>query len=376
MWNEVPLWKTMKDPLRDEQVRKDEDCSYDMTVISVFSQDRFVMEIWEAVEMCVRDRSQPSEFQEGTFINAICQSGNHRASTFGKTLVTVLNAMLDGDGNRMFNACWFPTHRITKPDPALKAYESAKRWVLSPWETADAGPGVISSRSKYWGYNQCMQREAAMTNWHKIFDIATYYGPVHDALEAEDDTAAAENTILEPTPKPKLRPVPPSTAPPANLYGPVPPSTAPPESLRPSSSSIKRSHDDADPPVAQPRTVKPRVVPPRVVPPPDRAREDRVVPQSSQGRAVPKSAVVGVNAYVRQSQIPVPSSSDVEEDLPSWATLATDSDMARAWHSELVSLNVDDAAMKELSPYCGGAILGVHIFRYHVTKVWPIGIIG
>ena len=375
MWNEVPLWKTMKDPLRDEQVRKDEDCAYDMTVISIFSQDRFVMEIWEAVEICVRDRSNPADLQEGTFINGVCHTGNHRASTYGKTLVTVLNAMLDGDGNRMFNACWFPTHRITKPDPALKAYESAKRWVLSPWETADAGPGVISSRSKYWGYNQCMQREAAMTNWHRIFDIALDYGPAHDALEAEDhadthdDTAAAENIILEPVP-PKLKPTP------KPKLRPVPPSTAPPESLRPSSSSIKRSHDDADPPVAQPRTVKPRVVPPRVVPPPDRAREDRVVPQSSQGRAVPKSAVTGVNAYVVQSQIPVPSSSDVEEDLPSWATLATDSDMARAWHSELVSLNVDDAAMKELSPYCGGAILGVHIFRYHVTKVWPIGIIG
>ena len=372
MWNVVPLWKTMKDPLRDEQVRKDEDCAYDMTVISVFSQHRFVMEIWEAVEICVRDRSLSSDLQDGTFINGVCHTGNHRASTYGKTLVTVLNAMLDSDGNRMFNACWFPTHRITKPDPALKAYESAKRWVLSPWETADAGPGVISSRSKYWGYNQCMQREAAMINWHKIFDIATYYYDLPDADDAADDTAAAEPVhALEPTSK--RRPVPPSTAPPANLM-PVQPSTAPPESLRPSSSSIKRSHDDADPPVEQPRVVQPRVVPPRVVPPPDWAREDHVVPQSSKGRAVPKSSVV--NAYVRQSQIAVPSSSDVEEALPSWATLATDSDMARAWHSELVSLNVDDAAMKELSPYCGGAILGVHIFRYHVTKVWPIGIIG
>ena len=65
-----------------------------------------------------------------------------------------------------------------------------------------------------------------------------------------------------------------------------------------------------------------------------RAREDRVVPQSSQGRAVPKSAVIN-NAYLRQSQTAVPSSSDVDEPLPPWATLDTDSDIAfPALHSQ------------------------------------------
>ena len=158
-WDSTDLRSLLTDPTSDAQIKFGEDGSHPATVQQVYSQDEFanvILPIAHEIACGVR----------GAKIAINCHSGMHRADTSGRTLVAVLNAMVDSAGDRMFNAMHFPLVGISKRPAVESAIESACEWVGAPWTVVNDAKDFESR----YGHHFCVQRASAFRTFSAIWD--------------------------------------------------------------------------------------------------------------------------------------------------------------------------------------------------------------
>lgn len=163
-WIHVPLYNLLSDPVKDEQVKHQHDCSDPLTVIAIYSQSAFA----PLVIRMANDMVQRYVDGDSLLGDVECVSGFHRASTVGATVKLVLNSLLDAKGERMFNCQTFSLLQHTHKQSLAKQVDMAVEWTQKPWCTIPTVP--IDDREQIWGYEQCMARPDAMKSFHDIWD--------------------------------------------------------------------------------------------------------------------------------------------------------------------------------------------------------------
>jgi hypothetical protein len=283
-WHRVPLYDMLKDRVQGEQVHHGQDANDPMTLIALYSQTAFADVCIHFLEFMLKYRDQPDAPQ---LVDAQCNTGAHRATTFSMTITEMLNELVDGHGNRVFNAQSFSLLWYTRSAAIETQIDSAVEWITRDNPHIMPGGGA-RDRSQLFGYKVTAQRAAAQATFDTLWDW----------VDAANATMAQERT-----PKARSR----SRRPVAKVRAQKSLSMTPmtPTKLRAQASD---SNDEC----AQPET--PAVEPEPPVEPP--WRTSQVVPEPP-----------------------------VE---PPWANASSGSDMSKCWFSVLNEYGVDDSSQHGL----------------------------
>ena len=194
VWN---LRNMMADPLKGDRVSHNENGSSDRTQIAVFGQEAFTPTVeavlgWFFEYHCL-------DCEPSAFVPLGCRTGNHRAHTMGLGIEAGLNTMLDGDGNKCFEAQLFHVsagnNRKEAEHICSKAIEWANEaWTEMPHEDIDA----------LYGYKSCRQSRESAEN-HVQF--RKFLLDCNDWLITECDRFMAEDKRSKPVPSAAPNPV-------------------------------------------------------------------------------------------------------------------------------------------------------------------------
>jgi hypothetical protein len=296
------LCEILSDRIQSLQVTRGEDGDDDATVQAIYSQDAF----GSFIVGMLHDMYSNSRYPHVEHLS--CHTGAHRAHTAGKTLAAAANALVDENGDRVFNCQHWATHKLWKRDAVNDAVMQAGKWVSDPWTDVEGG---IGERCYRYAYQAAMRRETSAGQFKVIWD----------AVDVMNDRAEFTETSFVETP--------PSVA--ESFTPPQPPT--PPRPMRKRSIAMPqevrqtRARISAD--VVE--VLRERDEVRRMERQFARARDDREseLREDREERAIEKAR------WHR-------------EEHESWQQVGDNVDLADAWTSTLNELGVDEPAQREL----------------------------
>ena len=225
-WLYEDIRKTVTDKDRNNKVQQGVDGSNTSTFVCVMSQSAFLTMVifWLQYFIDAQDRGDdPNEYN---LLAAGCNSGWHRASTFGMVLVMCLNRLVWPDLTRRFNAQAFQVQQLWSRGPINALIDTVVDWARSPFGTMPGGHD--QDHTTLFGYSSSLQNRACSDNWNYLMSWV-------DAFNTK-----AINSV-----KAKLGPRPPQTLPPSHSLAGVPP---PPALVAAASSATSASTVPTPPP--------------------------------------------------------------------------------------------------------------------------------
>ena len=335
----IDLCQQLGNPLdSNERVFKGCDGTNESTIVAVYSQPNFPGVVNRYADEFIADRAQV----QLAVVN--CNTSFHRADTFGRTMMNVLNAVTIG-GEKVFNCMFFPTCGVNAFRDVEKITANAMQWIEEPWMEMQTPPDA--ERRYAWEYvNRRPRAHAAFMEIWQFVDEQTQEMAFPTAVESD----AEEEEAVAP---PAFPPVPPSTrvaaptaptrAPEAAIYMllPVPP---PPARVPP------------PPPAAKQRPIGARpLVPAQPLYPPashlKRKRVDSTTPAVDGGNGVPRvggggggsaacaSAATGSDEFWTHRMVELPPAQPWETDRQFTVDM---------WRAVLLEHGVDNLAMQEI----------------------------
>ena len=112
-----------------ERSRHEEDGTFEQTIIAVYQSCQMASVVDSALMEFVQDAGMVGAalwFLEGW-------TGYHRPDVVGRTMKSVLNNMRGPEGDRLFNAEFFPLARCRHMGEAMDRIEQAQYWLEHPW---------------------------------------------------------------------------------------------------------------------------------------------------------------------------------------------------------------------------------------------------
>ena len=204
-WTHIPLYDMLKWPKgrhsdKVNQVFHGHDCWDDMTAITIFSHPNFP-------HTCIEFINRLECGEVSKLVDAECETGCHRASTFAYTCAALANRLENADGQRLYNVRVFPLYKYTQWGPLKTQIESAVEHAYNPWGLAAGGADKPIDQLPF--YAATNDRKEAAQNWEKIF---TYV----------DELNAAVLAAARPRPRELSVSPSPSESPPAKRHKPAP----------------------------------------------------------------------------------------------------------------------------------------------------------
>ena len=186
----IDLRKVLDNPADDISVKRGCDATDSATVLKVYSQIEFADTIITKLQL-VMDKA------DLLVMVACCNSGFHRADTYGRTLMSCLNAITDTNG-RLFNVMHFPLIRARSPRDIGGQIKAAMDWVEGPWREQE----TVTEDMRF-AMSAVKQRKAA---WQTFDDIWKYVDETNAWLnqpprEFEQDQEEAPEEVIEVEPE-------------------------------------------------------------------------------------------------------------------------------------------------------------------------------
>ena len=210
------VWMLFKDVRRhmpanangkDDKVNHSPDCR-DQTV------QRYVMSM-EGFDHCVIDElsemKRAADSGEAGILVLFCSSSDHRSFVTAETVQEASNALIDDNGQRLFNSMHFPfgslRHRSNEYTDYLlhRAWEEVMGWVTDPWYVQPSSDSTALS-TKY-GYDGAKQRREAYFNLQRVWEW------VEDRNTVIAEPPRKSQKTDAPTPAPPAFPPPPPAYP-------------------------------------------------------------------------------------------------------------------------------------------------------------------
>lgn len=326
-WLHIPLYSLMSDRVEGEQVYCGHDATDPLTLLAIYSVPNFPTVVLDYVQSFHIE----SERGDGSdLVNPECNSGCHRASTYGHTFTEVLNSLEDGRGKRLYNAQLFALTSYSQRPAMVNQVNHAVEWTTR--ENARVMAGGATDRSTKFGYNLVCQRAAAEKHFNEIWDWVDDFNAEQTAMARQEDREAerqedreAEPAETEPSQSAYLAPIVPSAA----------PMPASPVQRQRSRSPFRPRGLSAKATVLKAKLPKPPSCPP---PGQMAARESR--------------------------------DTKIVETRPPWAEITSDTDVAECWWDVLNDAGVDETAMKGLFGLAQSSEQGRYSAFGIMAKLW------
>ena len=225
-WLYEDIRKHVTDKDVNNKVQPGVDGSHASTFVCVMSQSAFVTMIIWWLQYFIDAQIRGDDPNEYNLLAAGCNSGWHRASTFGMVLVMCLNRLVWPDLTRRFNAQAFQVQQLRSRGPINALIDTVVDWARSPFGTMPGGHD--QDHTTLFGYSSSLQNRACSDNWNYLMSWV-------DAFNTK-----AINSV-----KAKLGPRPPQTLPPSHSLAGVPP---PPALVAAASSATSASTVPTPPP--------------------------------------------------------------------------------------------------------------------------------
>ena len=196
-WDVRDLRDILSNPVYSEGVKHEIDGNHGDTQIAVYCQREFPVLICKSLQSFCIGQTESLEHD-------FCNSGFHRASTYGMAITECLNSIVNADGSRAYNAQHFPMHRMTKNQQVDSGIESAIAWAQQPWKVMMMVHPA--DRSKLYAYQATSTRRDASTSFEMIWDfvdrinrigVDTYRTQIEDGVGYIIDSFATVNADIE-----------------------------------------------------------------------------------------------------------------------------------------------------------------------------------
>ena len=175
--NSFDLRDSLCDPHRTYRAEHGQDASYAKTLVSVVSQAEFPGMLDLQCKVIGTGQSR--------ILFGCCTTGYHRADSWRRVPESVLNATLNADGERVWNAMSWNLIEERSSPAQRTICENARLWASQPWL-------IMPTLNFVYGHDWCMKNPAASANMSMIYDkIAMCRTP------APADTIAAVETAAD-----------------------------------------------------------------------------------------------------------------------------------------------------------------------------------
>ena len=112
-----------------ERSRHEEDGTFEQTIIAVYQSCQMA----SVVDSALMEFVQDAGMVEAALWLLECWTGYHRSDVVGRTFKSVLNNMKGPEGDRLFNAEFFPLACCRHMGEAMDRIEQAQYWLEHPW---------------------------------------------------------------------------------------------------------------------------------------------------------------------------------------------------------------------------------------------------
>lgn len=178
VWTSWDLRTMLKDPVKTEQVHWKEDGQVITTVQAIYCQHNCAEVALTIVKFITDGNSH-------RLVDIFCRTGHHRADTIGRTVVELLNGLVEPDGTRIYNAQCFPLAHINKTLALQGALDAAVTWVDEDGWTDM--PGGERDLSLVYGYEASTKRKDAMATFDEMWGWVAHKNQVlRDECEAAE----------------------------------------------------------------------------------------------------------------------------------------------------------------------------------------------
>ena len=183
-WTTWDLRTMLTDPVNTEQVHWKDDGTVITTIQAIYCQHNCAEVALDIVKKVTNGYSS-------RLIDLFDRTGHHRADTIGRTVVELLNGLVEPNGNRVYNAQCFPLAHITKERALQGAINAAVQWVNeNGWTDMLGGE---RDPSLVYGYDAATKRKDAMATFQTMWSwVETHNQAVRDSGVAADPNTADE----------------------------------------------------------------------------------------------------------------------------------------------------------------------------------------
>ena len=150
-------------------VKHGEDGTSENVQRAVFQQEGFPKAVLEVIEAVWKNPRQ----------GVHCSKGLHRANVIARMAESVLNTLVDDNGQRLFNCKHFPLCHADRPQQAREIIDDAVRWVAEPW-------CVMPLPVELFGIGAATENPRSMANWQSVVNTCSSWYKPHVASEPEE----------------------------------------------------------------------------------------------------------------------------------------------------------------------------------------------
>ena len=165
-WLYEDIRETVSDHDPHLKVQQGLDGTHASTFICVMAQSAFVSLIIGWLDHFISAQDRDVDVDEWNFLAAGCNSGWHRASTFGMVLSMCLNRLVWPDASRRFNAQAFQCQQLWGRGPVNSMMDQVVDWAFDPFGLMPGGRDA--SHASLFGYSLSLQNRAASENWKML----------------------------------------------------------------------------------------------------------------------------------------------------------------------------------------------------------------
>ena len=162
-WLYEDIRETVSDHDPHLKVQQGLDGTHASTFICVMAQSAFVSLIIGWLEYVISAQDRDLDVDEWNLIAAGCNSGWHRASTFGMVLLMCLNRLVWPDASRRFNAQAFQCQQLWGRGPVNSMMDQVVYWARDSFGLMPGGHDA--SHDSLFGYSMSLQNRVASENW-------------------------------------------------------------------------------------------------------------------------------------------------------------------------------------------------------------------
>ena len=165
-----------KNPRHYELVSSEFDGTHPITQRSVIAQEGFP----DLMENIIK--TQQFAKTKYRVLALKCTSGGHRAFVSSAVAAETLNAIVDKDGQRVYNAIHIPMAWLVKDGHLDRAWKTALEWTWSPWEVMAVPSGELKNK---FGYEGAVQRKEAMQNLRLVWELVDVLNKIESHVEQD-----------------------------------------------------------------------------------------------------------------------------------------------------------------------------------------------
>ena len=150
-------------------VKHGEDGTSENVQRAIFQQEGFPKAVLEVIEAVWKNPRQ----------GVHCSKGLHRANVIARMAESVLNTLVDDNGQRLFNCKHFPLCHADRPQQAREIIDDAVRWVAEPW-------CVMPLPVELFGIGAATENPRSMANWQSVVNTCSSWYKPHVASEPKE----------------------------------------------------------------------------------------------------------------------------------------------------------------------------------------------